>query len=263
MEARKVAAMRGWQWLVEGMALYRRSPVMWLVLALLYLVGANLLLKVPVVNLVVVLLTQVFNASFMLACRDVDQGRELELRHLFAGFRAQPAQLVTVGGFFMIGLFLVAGLAMYAGGGALLSAAAINEMHGGEPPDSAVGAIGAAAIGVLSASLLLMPLMMLVLFAPALIVFRGLGPIEAVKQSFVACLRNIPAFMVYSAVLAGVGLVLGIAFAIFGVSTENFMLALAPIYVLLFPLANNSIYASYKDIFGAGAVQAETPAASE
>jgi hypothetical protein len=232
---------------------------MWLTLSLIYLVGVNLLLRVPLLGLVAVLLTQVFNASFMLACRDLEQGKDLELGHLLAGFRAQPGQLVTVGGFFLVGLILIAGLAMYAGGGALLGAAAMNQMHGGEPPEVAIGAMGAAAIGVLSASALLMPLMMLILFAPALIAIRGLGAVDAVKLSFAGCLRNMPAILVYTAVLAGGGLVLGIVFAIFGVPTESFMLVLAPIYVLLYPLTNNSIYASYKDIFPVELAQETDP----
>src|SRR5512135_3452043 len=139
MEARQVSAVQGWRWLVEGMALYRRSPVMWLILSLIYVMGVNLLLRVPLLGLVVVLLTQVFNASFMLACRDLEQGKDLKLGNLLAGFRAQPGQLVTVGGFFLVGLILIAGLAMYAGGGVLLGATAMNQMHGGEPQEAVIG----------------------------------------------------------------------------------------------------------------------------
>jgi uncharacterized membrane protein len=82
---------------------------------------------------------------------------------------------------------------------------------------------------------LLLPLMMALWFAPALVVFHERGPVEAMKESFVGCLKNIVPFLVY-------GLV-GLVFAI---------LASIPVglgWLLLGPVLIASLYASYRDIY--------------
>lgn len=250
MEARKVTSMRGWYWVVEGFALYRKNIGMWIAISALYIMASGLVAQIlPIAMLLLILLAQVFNAGFMLASRDLDRGKALTLRHLIAGFGHNPAQLVTIGGFFLVGLILISGIAMYAGAGALFGAIEVNQMHGGDPTEAMIGAKGAAAISLLAVMLLLVPLMMLILFAPALIVFHGMTAMEAAKQSFIGCLRNFPAFSVYGLALGAVGLVLGTLFALLGISEEIFMVAIKLLMVLLLPLTNTSIYAGYKDIF--------------
>jgi uncharacterized membrane protein len=73
-------------------------------------------------------------------------------------------------------------------------------------------------------------------FAPALVVFDGAAPVDAIKASFAACLRNIMPFLIYGVL----GLVAGIVASIpFGLG----WIALLPIMLL-------TIHASYRDIFG-------------
>ena len=87
---------------------------------------------------------------------------------------------------------------------------------------------------------LYLPLLMLIWFAPLLVVFHDLTPLEAMKQSFFACLSNWLAFLVYGVII----LVL-------------WFIASIPLFlglVVLLPVLICSLYASYKDIF----VAAET-----
>ena len=98
MEARVVAAGRGWQWLVEGFGLFRKSPAMWIaltvMLALLWVVS----LLIPVLGpLLFNLLSPALFAGLMIGCRALESGKPLEIAHLFAGFRQHAAPLVTVG----------------------------------------------------------------------------------------------------------------------------------------------------------------------
>ena len=87
--------------------------------------------------------------------------------------------------------------------------------------------------------LLGVPLMMAYWFAPALVVLRSDEPFAAMKASFVACLVNILPMLVYS--------LLGLVFAI--VATIPLGLG----WFVLAPVFAASVYASYKDIFGADA----------
>ena len=72
-------------------------------------------------------------------------------------------------------------------------------------------------------------------FAPALVVFHQLGPVEAMKDSFLGCLRNVLPFLVY-----------GIMFTLLAI------LATIPLglgWLVLGPVTVASIYTAYRDIY--------------
>ena len=238
MEVRKVGTGQGWQWIKNGYSLFRKNPPIWITLFVIYFLIVIVLSIIPVVGpLVMTLLAPVFTAGFMLACRDVEQGGELELGHLFAGFRHNAGQLITVGGLYLVGSIIILGLMMMGGGGAMMGSASLGQTQGAEPNEAMVRAMGGMLTGLLAASALLIPLLMAYWFAPALVVLRNLTAIEAMKLSFVGCLRNIWPFLVYGV----------IAFVLMMLAMIPFGLGM----LVLAPVLNASIYLGYKDIFPA------------
>ncbi|MDP3482412.1 MAG: BPSS1780 family membrane protein, partial [Sulfuricella sp.] len=80
MEIRKVGPGQGWRWIADGFGLFRKNPPIWITLFVIYFLIVIVVSVVPVVGpLVMTLLAPVFTAGFMLACRDVEAGEELEL----------------------------------------------------------------------------------------------------------------------------------------------------------------------------------------
>jgi len=77
--------------------------------------------------------------------------------------------------------------------------------------------------------------MMAVWFAPLLIVFQQQGAIEAMKQSFTGCLRNIVPFLIYGV----------IGFVLLFVA----MLPLGLGLLVVGPVLTASIYTGYRDIY--------------
>ena len=234
MEARSVSAGQGWQWIVEGFGLFRQSPVIWIALFFVYLLIGMAISIIPVAGPIVLnLLAPVFMAGFMLGCRAIENGGELELNHLFAGFKQNTSQLITVGGIYLAGLIVIIGIVFMMTGGADLSAISSGRMFGEDVVATA------ASEGFLLATLVglavLAPLMMAYWFAPILVVFHDMKAVEAMKISFVACLRNVLPFTVYSLItmvlmlLAAMPLGLGL--------------------LVMIPTMTASLYASYKDIF--------------
>jgi hypothetical protein len=244
MEIRKVSAGQGWRWIADGFELFKKNPLIWIVLFVIYFLILMVFTIIPVVGpLIMSVLAPVFAAGFMLACRDLENGNELELRYLIAGFMHNTGQLVTVGGLYLIGSIFIMGLMMLGGGGAFLGAAAVNGMHGGEPPDVLIGAMGGMLIAILVALTLLIPLLMAYWFAPALVFFNDMPAPDAMKASFAACVKNWLPLTVYG--LAS----LGFSF-----------LAMIPLglgFLVLIPVITASIYTGYKDIFVSDAVVAE------
>lgn len=242
IEARQVNASNGWNWIVEGFALFKRSPVIWIALFIVYLLISMVLSMVKMVGPIVLnLLAPVFVAGFMLGCRALDNDEELEINHLFAGFKQHTAQLITVGGMYLAGIIIVVGI-MFAG----TDHAVLHALFSGEKLDQqqAAAALGNGfLLTALLGMLLMVPLIMAYWFAPILVAFHGLSGPEAMKQSFKACLRNIMPFFVYSLismvllVLAAIPLGLGL--------------------LIMIPTMTASLYVSYKDIFAASVASQE------
>ena len=76
---------------------------------------------------------------------------------------------------------------------------------------------------------------MAIWFAPALVFFNNMPPLDALKASFNACLKNILAFLVYGLIV----LVL-MFFAALPAGLG---------FLVLIPVLSGSVYASYRDIF--------------
>lgn len=236
MEVRKVDTGQGWQWIVEGFKLFRKNPPIWIALFVIYFLIVIGVSVIPVVGpLLMTLLAPVFTAGFMLACRDLEQGGELELGYLVAGFKHNTGQLITVGGLYLVGSIIILGLMMMSGGGAILGSAALGQMQGAEPNEAMIGAMGGMLVALLVAMALLVPLLMAYWFAPALVVFHGVPALEAMKLSFFGCLRNMGPFLLYGA----------IAFVLMMIAMIPFGLGM----LVLVPVLNASIYVGYRDIF--------------
>jgi uncharacterized membrane protein len=228
---RAVAAGRGWSWIAEGWDLFKRQPGIWVVIAVILLVIYVVLAFIPILgSLAGIVLAPVFTAGLMIGCRAEEEGRELEISHLFAGFRGRFGTLIGVGLIYLgitIAIALVVGIATGGGLWTLLS--------GGADPV----ALGAAGLTVLLAFLvmlaLMLPLFMAIWFASPLVVFHEQGAWEAMKNSFVGCLRNIMSFLVYSVILFAAAILASIPLGLG--------------WLVLGPVIAASLYASYRDIF--------------
>jgi len=234
MRIRTVTARSGWRWITEGVALFRRTPFMWVALTLALALIWMLLLAIKLIGpLLFNLVSPIFFAGYMYACRDLEQGRELELGHLFSAFRSQvAAPLVTVGGVYLVGLIAIIGIIIVTAGGSMPTGALIGK--GADPAALAQAARGLS-LGVMIGFAIYIPLIMAVWFAPLLVAFHGMGALEAMKLSFAACSRNFTAFTLYGLVvmvlwtLASIPLLLGL--------------------LVVLPIVLCSIYVSYKEVF--------------
>jgi hypothetical protein len=243
MEARVVAAGRGWQWIVEGFALFRKRAPVWIALtALLALLWAASLMLPVLGSLLFNLLSPALFAGLMIGCRALERGEDLKIMHLFAGFREQAAALVTLGGVYLVGTILVFGLVLLNADVSKLTALLSKS-------DTDIETLRAATRGLAFALLVgataYLPLLMLLWFAPLLVVFGGLAPLPAMKLSFTACFKNTLPFLVYGAAVLALWLAISLPAAFGAVGA---VLAVT-LLVASIPVLFCSIYASYQDIF--------------
>src|SRR5258706_2111859 len=208
---RGVGSGRGWDWIAEGWALFRAAPWMWIALVLVSFVIVVVLGVIPFVGgLALSLLGPVFFGGIMIGCRSLDEGGGLDVGHLFAGFKERPGPLIALGA-----IYLVASIAIFVVAALVTGASVFGMLAGGmQDPAAVAAALTTFALLALVLLALSMPLLMAIWFAPALVVFHNLGPVEAMKQSFTGCLRNVVPFLVYGVVMLLLGVLASIPFGL-------------------------------------------------
>lgn len=228
--SRAVAAGNGFDWLKQGWAVFVVSPGLWIAMTVILLVVTIGLQIVPLIgSMVSYLLTPLFLAGMLHACRKVSNGETAEINDLFFGFKQNSGELVMLGVLYMAAMLIIYAVVVALGGGSI-----VGGLMMGRPAGLGV-AFGGMMLAMLVSLVLSVPVFMAFWFAPALVFFNNMPPVEALKASFNACLKNMVPFLVYGLIV----LVLGFFAA----------LPLGLGYLVLVPVVFGSVYASYRDIF--------------
>lgn len=228
---RAVDAGRGWAWIAEGFELFKKQAGLWIGIILVLFVITIALSIIPIVGAIATfLLMPVFGGGLMLGCRSLQRDGTLEMGHLFAGFKTNAGSLVALGAFGIVGWIIVMlPVIAIVGTGAFFGAS-----RGDAAGIAAIG--GSFALAMLVALGLSILVYMALWFAPALVAFRGVAPLAAIKQSFTGCLKNIVPFLIYGLVVFVLGILATIPLALG--------------WLVLGPVLVTSIYVAYRDIYG-------------
>lgn len=234
MEPKQLEALTGLQWIKKGYALFRKAPLLWIVLLAICFIAAAGLSNVPVIGEPLAsLLMPVVVIGLMAGCRSLDQGDELELAHLFCGFQRHTSHLITLGGITLVSQYLIFGAMMMAGGAALVGI--LMGTQAPADPDVFQQALAGTGVAVLIGASLFTLLLMSMQFAPMLVYFRDVAPVAAMKLSLRAFTRNVGAMFVY-----------GMAFMLLAIlATMPMMLG----WLILMPMVFTTMYASFCDLF--------------
>ncbi len=226
-----VDAGRAWSWITEGFELFRRQPGPWIALIVVAALAFIGLALVPVIGpLASLVVAPVFAAGAFIACRDEERGEGVQVAHLFAGFRDRFQTLACIGLIYLgitVAIALVVGLGTGVGLWTLLGS--------GADPLAVAGAGVTILLALLVMLALLLPVFMALWFSPALVVFHQHTAGEAMKASFIACLRNIVPFLIYSVIVLLLSMVASIPFGLG--------------WLVLGPTLAASLYTGYRDIF--------------
>lgn len=236
---RTVDAGEGLVWITSAWKLFVAAPMMWIVMIVLYAVFYLVLAFLPVIgSLLGYLLYGVIGAGWLAAAHAVAKGEKLEIDHLFAGFKTRTSPLFVLGACYAGGLIAILVLMATLLAIGLGASGAVGAILSGD--SSQLASIAGASImtflfAVLVGLALLAPLLIALWFSPALVYFHNEPPLEALKMSFMACLRNWLPFLVYGVlmlilvVIAAIPLMLG--------------------FLVVGPLALISVYTSYRALF--------------
>ncbi len=226
---RQVPASHAWAWTVRGFQLFRANPAMWIILWLIYLAIILPISLIPLFGSVLsTLLAPVFAAGMMWGCQAVAQQQDLEINHLFEGFKKNTSQLIAVGGIYMACLLAVAVMVVLNMDSATINALKIDQALSPEQTDAMLRPL-------FFAMLVIVPILMAYWYAPLLVGLNNLSASQALKLSFMACLKNLLPFFLY-----------GVIF------TALLLVAIIPVglgLLIAVPVMMTSLYASYEDVF--------------
>ncbi len=229
LSIRQVSAGSAWAWIVNGFNLFKANPAMWIILLVIYLAIMIPVSMLPVIGSVVsTLLAPVFAAGMMWGCQALVRNQDLEINHLFEGFKHNTSQLIAIGGIYMASLLFIAVIVVL-----IMDKDTVELLVKGKDltPEQADGVL----MPVLIAMLLVMPVLMAYWFAPILAGLHNLTALDAMKLSFAACLKNMLPFLLY-----------GLIFMVL------LILAIIPVglgLVIVVPMMMTSLYSSYVDVF--------------
>lgn len=227
-EGRRVPAGNGVSWLGSGWTLFKMAPGAWIGLTIVFIVLMLVAGVIPILGGIAInLLLPVFIGGIMLGCKALDDGEELQIGHLFAGFSGYTSNLVLIGLIYMVGMFAIMLVMMLLAGAGV----GIGALMGGDWSMALVPMILLFLVGFA----LMVPLAMALWFAPALVIFHEVQAFEAMKTSFFVCLKNFVPFLVYGLVYIVLAILASIPFFLG--------------WLVLVPVMMASMYAGYRDMF--------------
>jgi uncharacterized membrane protein len=229
-QCRVADAGASFDWLRQGWAMFMVNPGLWIAATLICLIMAMAVSIVPIIGtLVVPLFVPILAVGMLNFCHTESQGGSMEMSQLFIGFQQKSTPLIMLGLIYMgIGMVLTLILVLF---GAASVIGGVGMMGGGGLFLTLIWML------VLSAlmTLISVPLAMSFWFAPTLVFLQDMSPVDAIKASFAASLKNWLPFVVFSLIcmvlLFFTALSLGLGF------------------LVLLPVLSGAAYASYRDIF--------------
>lgn len=230
-QVRTLDAGRGLAWWTESWPMFTKNAGLWIVLGLIMLVIFVVLGFIPVLGgIASALLAPVFVGGWLLTARKAEAGGAIEVGDLFQCFKGDKLVPLIVLGAVLLGVSIVAFLVI-----SMLGVGAFMGMGGASGSAGMATAMGAGFIGLLLMLALGFLIAMAFWFAPGLVVFRNVAPIDALKASFSASLKNIVPFLLYGVIYIVAVVVASIPFGLG--------------WIVLMPVLMLTIYVSYKDLF--------------
>lgn len=255
MQLNIVPPLQGLQWMRQGVATFRKRPLAILGVFFIFLALVNVISLLPGIG-VILSLTLLPSATlgFMAAAREVARGNYPMPTVLFTAFRggyAKTQSMLMLG--VMYAVLLASGILLtqlfdggqfmriYLIGESIEHAELIKLMGDG---NFQLAAFFAGIVSVLVA--------MLFWHASPLVFWHGIAPLKSMFFSFVACLRNLRAFVLYLLAWLAISMLTALVSSLLLVAVAGPAIGSALMYMLMMAVTAmffTSQYFSFQDCF--------------
>ncbi len=252
MHLNVVQARTGLAWVKSGVRTFWRQPLAMSGLFFIFMALMSLASFLPYLGSALALaLLPAATLGLMAASREADSGQFPMPAILISAFRAgrqQARAMLVLGVMYAAGFLLIMAITSLIDGGAFASLYLV----GGElTADNLQTPEFQTAVWVSMA--LYLPLSMMFWHAPALVHWHGVSPLKSLFFSWMACWRNLGAYVVYAVSWFALFMLVGLAMMVL-TSLFNpglFGMLLTPLMLLMASMFFTSFYFTFRDAFGA------------
>lgn len=246
MSYRAVPPGNAVNWITEAARLLMARPAPFLLMGLV----VTLISLVPLLGaLVLLVIGPALYAGMSAAARAQREGGGAEFEHLMSGLKAENRAGALVAlclpylALVIISVLVLTMVVLTFAGAAIAAGSQINS------PEAVIAVLGVG--GLMSAVLLMIPLVIatfsLLFFAIPRVMFDGVEPFPAMRESAQACIANLPAFLITVVALVLARFVLAI---LFGSIVP--LLGAIVVATVFAPLIAAVLYVAWRDVFPAG-----------
>jgi hypothetical protein len=209
MQLNIVPARTGLHWARQGIRTFWKQPLAMSGLFFLFMAVVSVMSIVPMVGGALALVLLPALTLGMMAATEVAEDQRFPMPAvLFAALKpgAQRKAMLQLGAWYALAFLVIMGVSMLVDGGTF---ARVYLTGANMSPEVVNSASFQMAMWV--SMVLYIPLAMMFWHAPALVHWQGVAPVKSLFFSFVACWRNLGAFMVYVAVWFGMFIAVALA----------------------------------------------------
>ena len=246
-----VEVFEGRTWLLQGLRIFKKQPLIWVLALLAYWTAMFLFGLIPVLGLIVSLIISPGIAfGFICLAKAIDEDRIVPPRIIISGFTgAKKFDLILLGCYYCGFLFLLLILVTLMNERSVIDLVnspnlATETQSPKENPFT---------FKIIFALILYIPIQMLFWFAPQLVVWGGLSSIKAMFYSFFAVLLNWKSFLTYLLswllILVSISIIIAILIGLLNLDQSALFILFLPISLLIMGIAHCSYYESTKTIF--------------
>jgi hypothetical protein len=238
--------IEGAWWLKAAWKFFRAQPMRWLGITAAFFLALQLLSSLPgVAGIFLFFLKPILAVGFLGAAWHQEKGETPALQHLLLGFKSNWRALLPLGLFYLVSAVVAVSLASAISG---VSVDRLMEASGGKQVTPQM--LKEIQPFMLWTIFLMLPTILALWFAPALIVFDDLNVGQALAVSLKACLRNAGLLIVYGIAVIGIMLIFAFIIAIVGAIVPA--VSMIVVLALLLPFTAViliSDYVGYRRVF--------------
>ena len=266
MNINKMDVQRGWSWIMGGWRVVKKDISLWVGMGLIFMLIAIVLKLIPFIGLLLlVLLGPMVMAGAMQIADTIDQGTYVKPAASGSGLGQLPQRVIAwfqyaAGRLFsaftdedkVLPLMVISTLTL--GIVVIINILAVLlKVDGSAMSAMFAGSVGPriwvpALIGWLLVMVLQLVVVMGVLYAVPLILFRRDPPLVAIEKSFIACKHNLMAVIVFGLPFLAISMLISALF--FTLPFPRDYLSMLMLGWLTVPFFATGLYRSYRDIFG-------------
>ncbi len=198
MQLNKTQASDGYLWVRQGLWLFKKNPLAFLMLVFLYVFIAQFAILIPVFGVfAVLLLTPALTVGFMTACQRVIRGERVLPSVYLVSLKGNDADPITRKSLLILGtIYAFAILLLSLIASAFIDFQQLIPLLTEQKPPT-IREVQELYTGLGVGLLLYIPVAMVMWFAPVLIAWEKMSVAQALFSSWIACWTNKAAFIFY------------------------------------------------------------------